>query len=106
MFIRSQLWSLLQTQWLDVPIEEGVGYAHLTWGGFSEIFEACLQGVYRHVDRRVKDRSSLEGVVTAVFVENLHVLVSPLGEQAKLGLLLAAADRLIVRTAASPPSQS
>ncbi len=97
--IRRPLWSLLQTQWLDVPIAGHPGHVKPTWGAFSEVFEDCLQGVYRHVSRRVGDRAGLQGIVTGVFVENLDVLVSQLGTQEKLRRLLLAADVLIARRA-------
>lgn len=105
-FIRRPPWSLLRTQWLDVPTGADAGHANLTWAAFSEVFEGCLQGVARHVGRRVDDRSSLEAVVTAVLVDNLDVLVSPLGEQERLGRLFAAADRLIARRALAGRRQS
>jgi hypothetical protein len=92
-----RIWSLLQTQWLDVPIGRSVSRANPTWGAFSEAFESCLLGVSLHVGRHVGDRTDLESVVTEVFIDNLDVLASPLGEQEKLVRLLAAADRLIVK---------
>jgi len=96
-----RIWSLLQTQWLDVPIGRDVSRANPTWGAFSEAFASCLLGVSLHVGRRVSDRTGLESVVTEVFIENLDVLASPLGEQEKLGRLLAAADLLIAKRVAS-----
>jgi hypothetical protein len=96
----------LRTQWLDVPIAGHAGPVNLTWGAFSEIFESCLQGVHRYVGRRVDDLASLEGVVSAVLVENLDVLVSPLGEQAKLGRLFTAADLLIAQRASAGRRQT
>lgn len=96
-----RIWSLLQTQWLDVPIGRDVSCANPTWGAFSEVFESCLLGVSLHVGRRVNDRTGLESVVTEVFIENLDVLASPLGEQEKLVRLLAAADLLIAKRAST-----
>jgi hypothetical protein len=94
-----RIWSLLQTQWLDVPIGRDVHGVSPTWGSFSEAFESCLLGVSLHVGPRVNDRTGLASVVTEVFIENLGVLASPLGEPEKLGRLLAAADLLIARRA-------
>lgn len=92
---RQRSWSLLETQWLDVPVGEDARYANLSWGAFAEAFDVCLQGVSAHVARRVDDQVRLGSVVTEVFTGNLDVLVSPLGNRDKLQRLLAAADRLI-----------
>ena len=92
-------WSLLQTQWLDVPVGLGVERTNPTWGAFSEDLGRCLEVVSAHVRRRVRDRACLEDVLTDVVVENLHLLVLPLGEREKLDRLLAAADLLITRRA-------
>ena len=102
--VRRLPWSLLQTQWLDVPIGADVGRASLTWGAFSEGFERCLRGVSLHVSQRVDDRRCLESVVTEVVVDNLHLLVSQLAEQEKLDRLRAAANLLLARRAAPGPS--
>jgi len=93
-------WSLLQTQWLDVPISADVGRASLTCGAFSEGFERCLRGVSLHVSQRIDDRTCLESVVTEVVVDNLHLLVSQLAEREKLDRLRVAANLLIARRAA------
>jgi hypothetical protein len=98
---RQSPWSLLQTQWLDVPIGQDVNHANSTWGAFSEAFESCLLEVSSHVGQRSNDRAGLESVVTEVFVGNLDVLVSSLGNQEKVGRLLAAADRLMARRTSS-----
>ena len=90
-------WSLLQTQWLDVPIEMDPGAAPQTWEAFSEIFDVCLSEVSSHVARYVDDRVRLGRVVTEVFVDNLDVLVSHLGDHDKLHRLLVAADRVLER---------
>lgn len=92
-------WSLLRAHWLDVPVAADVGQAGITWGAFSEGFERCLRAVSFHVGQRVTDREGLEGVVTAVVVENLHLIVSQLGEREKRDRLLVAADLLIARRA-------
>ena len=68
---------------------------------FSEGFERCLRAISLHVGQRVTDREGLERVVTAVVVENLHLLVSQLAEREKHDRLLVAADRLIARRAAA-----
>jgi hypothetical protein len=94
-----RIWSLLQTRWLDVPIGRDVRSANPTWGAFSEAFESCLLGVSLHVGRRVNDRAGLESVVTEVFIENLDILASPLGEREKLDRLLAASDLLLAKRA-------
>jgi hypothetical protein len=52
-----------------------------------------------HVVRCVDDRARLESIVTEVFVDNLDILVSHLGDCDKLDRLLSAADRLIERGA-------
>jgi hypothetical protein len=96
-------WSLLRAQWLDVPVVADVGQAFPTWGVFSEAFERCLRAVSLHVGPRIADREGLEGVVTEVVVENLHLLVSQLAEREKLDRLLVAADLLIARRAAARP---
>ena len=96
--VRRVPWSLLKTQWLDVPIGADAGRACPTWRDFSEGFERCLRGVSLHVSRRVDDRTCLESVVTEVVVDNLHLIVSQLGEREKLDRLLAAADLVLVRT--------
>lgn len=106
MFIRRSPWSLLRTPWLNVPIGTDPVHAGLTWRAFSEVFEGCLRDVARHVGRRVDDRSSLEGIVTAVLVDNLDILVSSLGEQERLGRLLTAADLLIARRASAERGQT
>ena len=98
--VRRLPWSLLQTQWLDVPISAEVEGAIPTWGVFSESFERCLRNVSLHVSQCVEDRTCLESVVTEVVVGNLLVLVSQLGEQEKLDRLFVAADHLIARRAA------
>jgi hypothetical protein len=98
--VRRLPWSLLKTQWLEVPIGADAGRASPTWGAFSEGFERCLRGVSLHVSRRVGDRTCLESVVTEVVVDNLHLIVSQLGEREKLDRLLVAADLLIARRAA------
>jgi hypothetical protein len=59
-----------------------------------------------HVGPRVADREGLEGIVTEVVVENLHLIVSPLAEREKLDRLLVAADLLIARRAAARPAGS
>ena len=97
-------WSLLRAKWLDVPIAVDVGHGCPTWGAFSEGFERCLRDVSLHVGQRVTDRDGLEGVVTEVVVENLHLIVSQLGEREKRDQLLAAADLLIARRAAARPA--
>jgi hypothetical protein len=104
-FARQLPWSLLQTQWLDVPIGEGAHDATLTWGAFSETFDACLRGVSLHVVRRVDDRARLECVVTQVLVDNLDVLVSQLADRDKLHRLLTAAD-LLLRGGGLPPTRT
>jgi hypothetical protein len=96
-------WSLLQAQWLDVPVGADVGQAVPNWATFSEGFERCLLAVSLHVGQRVADREGLEGVVTEVVVQNLHLLVSQLAEK-KLDRLLVAADLLIARRAAARPA--
>jgi hypothetical protein len=53
-----------------------------------------------HVSQWVDDRTSLESVVTEVVVDNLHLLVSQLGDREKLDRLFVAADLLIARRAA------
>jgi len=88
-------WSLLQTQWLDVPIRVGADHANPTWEAFSASFDVCLQGVHLHLARRVSDRAHLESAVTEVLVDHLDILVSQLGNQEKLRHLLAIADRLL-----------
>ena len=93
----SGIWSLLQTRWLDVPVGRDVNRTNPTWGAFSEAFESCLLGVSLHASRRVSERTGLESVVTEAFISNLDVLASPLGEQEKLGRLLAAVDLLIAK---------
>ena len=102
-FNRDLPWSLLRTRWLDVPVGPKIGHASLSWGAFSEGLERSLEGVSRHIRRRVPDRERLERVVTEVIVGNLHVLVSPLGERAKLERLIAAADRVIAQRSARGP---
>jgi hypothetical protein len=97
--VRQVPWSLLQTEWLDVPI--GADCVNLTWGTFSEGLESCLRDVSLHVSRRLKGHERLESVVTDVVVENLHLFVSQLGQREKLDRLLIAADRLIARGAAA-----
>ena len=104
--VRQLPWSLLRTKWLDVPVAAGVGQQNPTWGMFSESFERCLRDVSLHVGPRVADREGLEGVVTEVVVENLHLLVSQLGEREKIDHLLLAADLLIARRAAARPASS
>jgi hypothetical protein len=104
--VRRLPWSLLQTQWLDVPIGANVGRASLTWGAFSEGFERCLRGVSLHVSQRVDDRRCLESVVTEVVVDNLHLLVSQLAEREKLDRLRVAANLLIARRAAPGPHET
>lgn len=96
-------WSVLQTEWLDVPIGRGAGHANPTWMAFSESFDVCLRGVSLHVARCVEDRARLERIVTEVVVENLDILVSQLGDSDKLDRLLSEAERLIEREAR--PSQ-
>lgn len=93
-------WSLLRTRWLDVPVSAEIGHASLSWGAFSEGLERSLEGLSRHLRGRVRDRECLEGVVTEVIVGNLQLLVSPLGERAKLERLIAAADRVVARRTA------
>lgn len=88
-------WSVLQTQWLDLPIGKAASDASPTWEAFSDAFEVCLQGVSLHVTRFVDDRASVESLVTVVFVDNLDVLVSQLGIRDKLDRLRTAADRLL-----------
>ena len=88
-------WSLLQTEWLAVPVGRTAGHATPTWMAFSESFDVCLRDVSRHVARAVDDRARVERIVTEVLVDNLDVLVSPLGDREKLGRLLTAADLLI-----------
>lgn len=99
-------WSLLRTQWLDVPIGEAVGSGNPTWGAFSESFDACLRGVSCHVARCVGDRARLESIVTEVFVDNLDVLVSPLEKRDKLRRLLALADLLLERGSLPDPDEA
>jgi len=94
-------WSLLQTKWLDLPIVADVGQTCSTWATFAEGFERCLRVVSSHVGQRVTDREGLAEVVTQVVVENLHLLVSQLGEREKIGRVLLAADLLIERRAAT-----
>jgi len=98
-------WSLLQAQWLDVPVA-GVGQVRPTWADFVEGLERCLRDVSLHVGQRVTDREGLERVVTDVVVENLHLLVSKLGEREKRDRLLVAADLLIARRAVARPGYS
>ena len=62
---------------------------------------SCLRDVSLHVGQRVTDREGLAEVVTQVVVENLHLLVSQLGEREKIGRVLLAADLLIERRAAT-----
>lgn len=90
-------WSLLQTQWLDIPIGRRVSHDDLTWGAFSESFDGYLHAVSRYVSRGVKDGADVAGIVTEVLVENLAVLVAPIGDPEKLRRLLCAADLLIDR---------
>lgn len=90
-------WSMLQTEWLDVPVGQDPGQANPTWMAFSESFDACLTGVSLHVARCVDDRARLESIVTEVFVGSLDILVSHLGDDEKLDRLLTAADLLIER---------
>jgi hypothetical protein len=97
--VRRLPWSLLQAQWLDLPIGAEGGYTPPTWGAFSEGFERCLRGLSLHVCGRVNNRECLEDVVTEVVVENLHLLVSQLGEGEKLDRLLVAADLLMTSPA-------
>jgi hypothetical protein len=98
--IRRLPWSLLKARWLDLPISPEVAAASPSWESFSEGFERCLRGVSLHVSQRVDDLTSLESVVTQVVVDNLHLLVSPLGERQKLDRLFVAANQLIARRAA------
>ncbi len=86
---------MLQAEWLNVPIGQDAGRANPTWMAFSESFDVCLRGVFRHVARRVGDRASLESIVTEVFADNLDILVSHLSDCDKLARLLSAADLLI-----------
>ena len=95
-------WSLLRAQWLDVPVAADVEHECPTWATFAEGFERCLRDISLQVGQRVTDREGLEGVVTEVIVENLHLFVSQLGEREKRDRLLVAADLLIARTAARP----
>jgi hypothetical protein len=104
--VRRMPWSLLRAKWLDVPIAADVGQACPTWATFAEGFERCLRDVSLHVGQRVTDREGLEGVVTEVVVENLHLLASQLGQREKLDRLLVAADLLIARRAAGRPAYS
>jgi hypothetical protein len=104
--VRRLPWSLLQAQWLDVPIGADVGRASLTWGAFSEGFERCLRGVSLHVSQRIDNRTCLASVVTEVVVGNLHVLVSQLGEREKLDSLRLAANLLLARRAAPGPPET
>jgi hypothetical protein len=96
---RQRPWSVLRTDWLDLPIGQDACHANLTWMNFAESFDLCLRGVSLHVAGCVDDRARLEGIVTRVFVDHLHVLVGRMGDCEKLDLLLSAADRLIEREA-------
>jgi hypothetical protein len=94
-FTRRAPWSLLQAQWLDVPINKDTNHASPTWEVFSETFGVCLWGVSEHLSRRVDDRRRLESLVTRVLVDNLEVLASHDGDREKLHRLLTAADLLL-----------
>jgi hypothetical protein len=94
---RRSPWSVLRTPWLDIPTAKDPGQADLTWSALSETLESCLRGITLHVARCVDDRAQLESVVTEVFVGNLDLLVSHLGDREKLRCLSAAADLLLER---------
>jgi len=96
---------VLRTLWLDVPIGREPGHANPTWGALSETLEACLRGITLHVARRVDERARLESVVTEIFVGNLDLLVSHVGDQEKLRSLSAAADLLLERETSSEPGR-
>jgi len=98
-------WSLLKTQWLDVPIGKNADQVNLTWGDFSQRFDACLRGVSLHFARWVEDRARLESLVTEVLIDNLGILVSDLGESDLLRSLCEAADRLLERGGFTRPGR-
>jgi hypothetical protein len=95
-------WSVLQTPCLDIPTRKDPGHTSLTWGALSESLEFCLLGITLHVAQCVDDRAHLESIVTEIFVGNLDLLVSHLGDREKLRSLTTAADLLLER--GPPPS--
>jgi len=89
------LWSRLQTTWLQIPFRQGARLEGPTWEVFSERFDRCFRRVSLYVGRRVNDRESLEQIVRAVLCDNLALFIEPCDAQQEMRRLKASADRML-----------
>jgi len=90
-----ELWSRLQTVWLQIPLENCAGRPSPTWEVFSERFDRCFRRVCSHVSRHVNDRERFERIVTEVLAGNPELFISPYSELEEFKRLKASADRLL-----------
>jgi len=90
-----ELWSRLQTTWLQIPLRQGAGLESPTWEAFSERFDRCFRRVSLYVGRRVNDRESLEQIVREVLADNLALFIEPCDNEEEMRRLKASADRLL-----------
>jgi hypothetical protein len=90
-----ELWSRLQTVWLEIPHRKGAGRPSPTWEVFSERFDRCFRRVSFYVSRRVNDRESFARIVTEVLAVNLELFIGQCSELEELKRLKASADRLL-----------
>jgi hypothetical protein len=97
------LWSRLQTAWLQIPLQHGAGRTSPTWEVFSERFDRCFRHVSLYVGRRVNDRESLECIVREALADNLRLFIEPCDAREEMRRLKASADRLIALGALIDP---
>ena len=90
-----ELWSRLQTVWLQIPLQKGAGGPSPTWEVFSERFDRCFRRVSFYVSRRVNDRESFARIVKEVLAGNLELFIGQCSELDELTRLKASADRLL-----------
>ena len=90
-----ELWSRIQTVWLEIPHRKGAGRPSPTWEVFSERFDRCFRRVSFYVSRRVNDRESFERIVMEVLAGNLELFIGQCSELEELKRLKASADRLL-----------
>lgn len=98
-----ELWSHLQTAWLEIPLRRGAGPTIPTWEDFSERLDRYFRYVSLYVGQRVNDRKSFRHIVTEVLTESLDLFMTPCDEREELRCLKASADRLIALGAATIP---
>ena len=99
--LSDDLWSGLQSAWLDGSPGNGTKAGTETWDSFSERLDRCFQHVSSYVGEHVSDRNWFRHIVTEILAGSLDLFVTPCDEREELRRLEASADRVLARLSPS-----